>query len=118
MDLYVMGLRSPNRSFEIKEKTTKKKSQKSRNYMLDEDVREVYRGKNYADLTPNRKLDDTMLGIYEFKRAFYVLYEYKGGGPGSIKEDVGRAATFISEATWFLFVKNIGCSSFIDDSVT
>jgi hypothetical protein len=85
MDLYVMGLRSPNRSFEIKEKTTKKKSQKSRNYMLDEDVREVYRGKNYADLTPNRKLDNTMLGIYEFRRAFYILYEYNGGGPRRVQ---------------------------------
>jgi hypothetical protein len=36
----------------------------------------------------------------------------------SIKEDVGRDATFISEATWFPFVENVGCSSFTDDSVS
>lgn len=74
--------------------------------------------KNYADLAPNKRLGDTMLGIYEFRRVFDALCEYKGGVSRSIKETILRVVVLMSEAIQFSFVEDIGCSSFTDDSVS
>lgn len=111
-DLYVMGFRGPSGSFEIKSDT------EAVNYMIGEDVRTIVMSSNYGQLIPEGEVGYTRMGIYEFRRAFDKLFDYRGGSPGTIKESIGKIAVNISEATQLQGAFDTVCASFEDPSVS
>jgi hypothetical protein len=111
-DLYVMGWRGPNGSFEIKSDT------QTENYMIGSDVRIVDVSRNYGGISPRRDVSYTRLGIHVFRQTFNALYNYRGGSPGTIKEALGVIAVLLSEATRLQGAFDTVCASFRFDEVS
>jgi cob(I)alamin adenosyltransferase len=91
-NLYVMGWRSQNGTFELK-----LKSEKRKNFMRGEGVIVIPCKKNYRFLAPQGDVSNVRLGFFAIREAFEVLYKSTGETDEAMAA-VGTFAVHTSEA--------------------
>lgn len=111
-DLYMMGWRGPNGTYEIKSDS------QLVNYMVGNDVRLVEARRNYQNISPDSDVGRTKMGIHEFRRAFDDLFNYRGESPRRVEEAIGKIAVYISEATRLQGAFDTVCASLKSDQVS
>lgn len=91
-NLYIMGLREPHETFEIKERNEKRKS-----YMSGEKIKILPFKKNYRFLAPKGDVINVRLGLFALLEAFEVLHKCCGETQG-VKQAVSAFAVHLCEA--------------------
>jgi hypothetical protein len=110
-NLYVMGWRNPNGTFEIK-----LESENRKNFMSGEGVTVVQFKKNHMFLAPERDVSKIRLGMHALREAFEVLHKSTGNSY-EVRLAVGTFVVHTSEAGRLQGVLKDVCTAALQDTV-